>query len=189
MESGGAFKSGCPKKRPFALQRTCIHSHAQPRYEASLRAISNGLHRASANVKFDVHDYCSPPGRFAYAAPRSTGGWRDRTMFDVNFIILAKKLRPGSSPSDPFSLSRFSRRPPPRYPLYFCFSFRIFLCRNNFFFHLRASLISRCVSAIFYAFCARLPFSLSLFDLTEFISVMRNRKIVPEMLFRYCIIN
>ena len=61
-ERGVLLKVAARKKRPFALQRTCIHSHAQPRYEASLRAISNGLHRASANVKFDVHDYCSPSG-------------------------------------------------------------------------------------------------------------------------------
>lgn len=39
-----------------------VRLHAQPRYEVSLRAISNGLHWASANIKFDVHDYCGPPG-------------------------------------------------------------------------------------------------------------------------------
>jgi hypothetical protein len=69
-KAGVLLKVAARKKKPFALQRTCIRSHAQPRYEASLRAISNGLHRASANVKFDVHDYCSPPGRFARASTR-----------------------------------------------------------------------------------------------------------------------
>lgn len=58
-------------------------------------------------------------------APRDTGGWRDRTMLDVNFIILAKKLRPGSSPSDPFSLSRFASvaAPAPVVLLFFHFEF------------------------------------------------------------------
>ena len=57
------------KKRDREKERErVVHAAARvyaprPRYEASLRAISNGLHRPSANVKFDVHDYCGPPGR------------------------------------------------------------------------------------------------------------------------------
>lgn len=82
--------------------------HARPRYEASLRAISNGLHRPSANVKFDVHDYCGPPGR---PPEHHEGGW---TTLDVNFIIPAKKLRPSSRPSPDL----FSSFPPRFYTLY-----------------------------------------------------------------------
>lgn len=55
------FLSLLHEKRGASVTRTRVH--ARPRYEASLRAISNGLHRPSANVKFDVHDYCGPPGR------------------------------------------------------------------------------------------------------------------------------
>lgn len=47
--SGGAFKSGRSKKKAVrAPADVYVRLHAQPRYEASLRAISNGLHRASA---------------------------------------------------------------------------------------------------------------------------------------------
>jgi len=72
-KAGVLLKVAARKKKPFALRRTSIRLHVQPRYEASLRAISNGLHWASANVKFDVHDYCDPPGRPA-RDPAGRGG-------------------------------------------------------------------------------------------------------------------
>jgi len=52
---------------------------------------------------------------------------RNGTVLDVNFIILAKKLRPGGSPSDRFSLLLFAPVARVVRPLHFYFSFRIFL--------------------------------------------------------------
>lgn len=156
MESGGAFKSGCPKKKGRSRSSGRVYARmrnrdTRPLYEQYLM---DCIGRAQTlNLTFTI--IAALRGGL-HTAPRNTVGWRDRTMFDVNFIILAKKLRPGSSPSDPFSLSPVSRRPSPRYPLYFCFSLRIFLCRNNFFFRLRASLISLslCVCDILCILCA-----------------------------------
>lgn len=99
-ERVAAYESGLSRKKKESftlLARVYTRVHARPRYEASLRPISNGLHRPSANVKFDVHDYCGPPGRPVRIHGQDSGQGGVGTTLDVNFIILAKKLRPSES--------------------------------------------------------------------------------------------
>lgn len=107
LGSGGAFKSGRLKKKairaPADVYTRMRSRDTRPLYEQYLM---DCIGRAQTlNLTFTIIAALRGGLR---GAPRGTRGWRDRTMFDVNFIILAKKLRPGSSPSDPFSLSRFA---------------------------------------------------------------------------------
>lgn len=117
-----------------------VRLHAQPRYEASLRAISNGLHWASANVKFDVHDYCGPPGVRLRGRGVSRVTAENRMELDVNFIILAKKLRPNIGRSVR-SLSFFCRNMYLYVLVFFHFEFfsyattKLFSTRLQYFMH------------------------------------------------------
>lgn len=67
-QAGEALLKVAARKKGRSRSGERVRLHAQPRYEVSLRAISNGLHWASANIKFDVHDYCGPPGEICGGA-------------------------------------------------------------------------------------------------------------------------
>lgn len=143
-----------------------VRLHAQPRYEASLRAISNGLHWASANVKFDVHDYCGPPGVRLRGRGVSRVTAENRMELDVNFIILAKKLRPNIGRSVR-SLSFF---------LEICIYMFLYFFISNFFLMQRRNFFLRACNIL----CIISTFAIFPFDSTKFLNyvlIIRNKRI------------
>jgi len=166
-ESGGAFKSGRSKKRPFALRWTCTYAcmrsrDTRPLYE---RYLMDCIGRAQTlNLTFTIIAALREGMYGASRGERYNG--TGSTMLDVNFIILAKKLRPGSSSSHRFSFS-LSLRPSfiplslLRYLLYFYFLLRIFRCCNNSSSSSLAGEFNLAKLCTGNAHCARSSFSLS----------------------------
>lgn len=127
-KSGGAFKSGRGRKkgrsRSGGRVYACMRGRdTRPLYE---RYLMDCIGRAQTlNLTFTIIAAlrgdapaarpARPRGRCDAEGEAGTGG--GRAMLDVNFIILAKKLRPGSGPSDRFSRSFCDiPRCPPRAP-------------------------------------------------------------------------